>query len=253
MRTRALEHDTDAAAAWLARVYTPAARGVSVHRHRRARSASARPGSPNGWPRRIDGTAVLEDADNPFLADFYNERPGAALQAQLFYLLNRHRQLTGAPPGRPVRAHDGLRLPLRSRQDLRVSQSRRQRAVHLSAALRPAGRETCRHPISSSICRRRPTCCCGAFATSRPIPSASCPQPDADYVRELNEAYQHFFFHYTATPLLVVETSQFEPETSDEALDDLRAADQQRMGKRNAVLRAADAKDVDRTSFLLSS
>ena len=32
--------------------------------------------------------------ENPFLADFYTERPGAALQAQLFYLLNRHRQLT---------------------------------------------------------------------------------------------------------------------------------------------------------------
>ena len=47
------------------------------------------------------------------------------------------------------------------------------------------------------------------------------PQPDRRYLRELNEAYQHFFFHYTATPLLVVETSQFDPETSDEALDDL--------------------------------
>ena len=42
---------------------------------------------------RIDGTTLLEDDDNPFLADFYNERPGAALQAQFFYLLNRHRQL----------------------------------------------------------------------------------------------------------------------------------------------------------------
>ena len=36
----------------------------------------------------------------------------------------------------------------------------------------------------------------------------------AEYLRELNEAYQHFFFHYTATPLLVVETSQFDPETT---------------------------------------
>src|ERR1700724_4123343 len=32
--------------------------------------------------------------ENPFLADFYADRPGAALQAQLFYLLNRHRQQT---------------------------------------------------------------------------------------------------------------------------------------------------------------
>jgi deoxyadenosine/deoxycytidine kinase len=45
--------------------------------------------------------------------------------------------------------------------------------------------------------------------------------PDETYVRELNEAYQHFFFHYTATPLLVVETSHFDPETDDAALEDL--------------------------------
>jgi deoxyadenosine/deoxycytidine kinase len=45
--------------------------------------------------------------------------------------------------------------------------------------------------------------------------------PDPDYLRELNEAYHHFFFHYNATPLLVVETSEFDSEASDEALDDL--------------------------------
>jgi deoxyadenosine/deoxycytidine kinase len=45
--------------------------------------------------------------------------------------------------------------------------------------------------------------------------------PDAAYVRELNEAYQHFFFHYSATPLLVVETSQLDLHANDEALDDL--------------------------------
>src|SRR4030095_6501197 len=41
---------------------------------------------------RLDATAVLEESENPFLADFYNARAGAALQVQLFYLLNRHRQ-----------------------------------------------------------------------------------------------------------------------------------------------------------------
>jgi deoxyadenosine/deoxycytidine kinase len=47
------------------------------------------------------------------------------------------------------------------------------------------------------------------------------PDPGPDYIRELNEAYQHFFFHYTTTPLLVVETSQVDLNASDEALDDL--------------------------------
>ena len=41
---------------------------------------------------RLDATAVLEERDNPFLDDFYSGRTGAALQTQLFYLLNRHRQ-----------------------------------------------------------------------------------------------------------------------------------------------------------------
>ena len=41
---------------------------------------------------RLDATTVLEETDNPFLADFYSGHAGAALQAQLFFLLNRHRQ-----------------------------------------------------------------------------------------------------------------------------------------------------------------
>jgi deoxyadenosine/deoxycytidine kinase len=52
-------------------------------------------------------------------------------------------------------------------------------------------------------------------------PDAVRLDPDPDYLRELNEAYHHFFFHYNSTPLLVVETSEFDSDASDEALDDL--------------------------------
>ena len=72
-------------------------------------------------------------------------------------------------------------------------------------------------------------------------PEADAFEPDAEYLRELNEAYHHFFFHYDATPLLVVETSQFDSDVSDEALDDLvkqMSAD----GRRHALLRAARTK-----------
>ena len=60
-----------------------------------------------------------------------------------------------------------------------------------------------------------------AARAAHATPRRSRFEPDADYLRELNEAYHHFFFHYNATPLLVVETSQFDSEASDEALDDL--------------------------------
>ena len=52
-------------------------------------------------------------------------------------------------------------------------------------------------------------------------PEVAAFEPDPEYLKELNEAYHHFFFHYDATPLLVVETSQFDSDASDEALDDL--------------------------------
>jgi deoxyguanosine kinase len=42
-----------------------------------------------------------------------------------------------------------------------------------------------------------------------------------EYVRELNEAYNHFFFHSNASPLLVVETSQLDLSWGEEALTDL--------------------------------
>ena len=45
--------------------------------------------------------------------------------------------------------------------------------------------------------------------------------PDGPYLQELNEAYHHFFFHYTASPLLVVETSGFGARPTDEVVDDL--------------------------------
>src|SRR5512139_1239607 len=43
--------------------------------------------------RKFDAHRVLEKLDNPFLSEFYQDKPGAAFQAQLFFLLSRYRQL----------------------------------------------------------------------------------------------------------------------------------------------------------------
>jgi deoxyguanosine kinase len=41
---------------------------------------------------RFAGVKVLEDVDNPFLGDFYADRPGAAFQTELYFLLSRYKQ-----------------------------------------------------------------------------------------------------------------------------------------------------------------
>ena len=167
------------------------------------------------------GTTILEDTENPFLADFYAERPGAALQAQLFYLLNRHRQLTGKRQADLflqtticdyVFDKDKIFAYLNlDDNELFIYQ----RLFDLLARDVP--------PPDLVVYLQAPTeLLMQRLARAAPSdPDREVPMPAEEYLRELNEAYQHFFFHYTATPLLVVETSEFDPESDDAALDEL--------------------------------
>jgi deoxyadenosine/deoxycytidine kinase len=172
---------------------------------------------------RLDATTILEDADNPFLADFYGDRPGAALQAQLFYLLNRHRQLTGlrqADLFLQTTVCDYLFDKDKIFAYLNLDDNELfiyQRLYDLLARDIPVPDLVVYLQAPTEILLER----LGRRTEDPEDPENAVPRPDEDYVRELNEAYQHFFFHYTATPLLVVETSEFDPDTDDAALDDL--------------------------------
>jgi deoxyguanosine kinase len=169
---------------------------------------------------RLDATTILEDADNPFLVDFYADRPGAALQAQLFYLLNRHRQLTGVRQADlflQATVCDYLFDKDKIFAYLNLDDNELfiyQRLFDLLARDIPAPDLVVylQAPTDVLIDRLRRQPADG---------EGDLPRVGEDYLKELNEAYQHFFFHYTATPLLVVETSEFDPETDDSALDDL--------------------------------
>jgi deoxyadenosine/deoxycytidine kinase len=168
---------------------------------------------------RIEGTTLLEDAENPFLADFYHERPGAALQAQLFYLLNRHRQLIGMRQV-DLFQHTIVCDYLFDKDKIFAYLNLDDNELFIYQRLY----ELLARDIAAPdlvIYLQAPADVLLKRLKSRPIdPERSVPAPDAEYLRELNEAYQHFFFHYSATPLLVVETSQFDAD-DDEALDDL--------------------------------
>ncbi len=169
---------------------------------------------------RLDATAVLEDPENPFLADFYGGRPGASLQAQLFYLLNRHRQLVAlrqADLFAQTTVCDYLFDKDKIFAYLNLDDNELfiyQRLYELLARDVP--------PPDLVIYLQAPTEVLVRRLRDRTRrEETDTPEPDPDYIREVNEAYQHFFFHYSATPLLVVETSQVDLPASDVAMDDL--------------------------------
>jgi deoxyguanosine kinase len=186
---------------------------------------------------RIDGDTILEDADNPFLADFYNDRPGAALQAQLFYLLNRHRQLMGLRQADLFR-HTMVCDYLFDRDKIFAYLNLDDNELFIYQRLYELLSRDIAVP-DLVIYLQAPTDVLLRRLKERPGDAErQIATPDSEYLRELNEAYQHFFFHYTSTPLLVVETSQFDPETSNEALDDLvRQINQMGKGTRYYVPR----------------
>jgi deoxyadenosine/deoxycytidine kinase len=186
---------------------------------------------------RLDAALVLEEIDNPFLPDFYSDRPGAALQAQLFYLLNRHRQQTSlrqADLFSQLTIADYLFDKDKIFAYLNLDDNELfiyQRLYDLLARDVPTPDLVIYLQAPTDILIRR-------IRARRSDADDSAFEPDEEYVRELNEAYHHFFFHYDATPLLVVETSQFDSEVSDEALDDLvKQIDQMGAGTRYYVPR----------------
>jgi deoxyadenosine/deoxycytidine kinase len=169
---------------------------------------------------RLDAALVLEDPENPFLADFYAERPGAALQAQLFYLLNRHRQQTTLRQTdlfSQITVSDYLFDKDKIFAYLNLDDNELfiyQQLYELLSREVPSPDLVIYLQAPTDVLLRR------LRARERDM-ETDTPTASPDYLRELNVAYNHFFFHYETTPLLVVETSQFDSTVSEDAVDDL--------------------------------
>ena len=147
-------------------------------------------------------------------------RPGAALQTQMFFLLNRHRQqlafrqtdlFTQTTVCDYLFDKDKIFAYL-NLDDNELFIYQRLYDLLSADVVAPDLVVYLQAPTETLVRRLR---------DRRQDQEPQLPEPDAGYLREVNEAYQHFFFHYTATPLLVVDTSHADFISSDQALDDL--------------------------------
>jgi deoxyadenosine/deoxycytidine kinase len=167
----------------------------------------------------LDATAVLEEGENPFLVESQAGRPGAAFQAQLFFTLARHRQLLGLRQRdlfSQVTVCDFLFERDRIHAFLSLDDNELfiyQRLFELLSRDVP--------PPDLVVYLQAPTDVLRKRLKERERRDPSPRNRIFPRLPELNEAFNHFFFHYTATPLLVVETSQLDLSWPDAALDDL--------------------------------
>ncbi len=169
--------------------------------------------------KKFQGVKVLEDIDNPFLPDFYKKRKGAAFQTQLFFLLSRYQQqreiaqidlFSGLVIADYTFAKDKIFACLNLDDSelliyeklyglLSESVPRPDLVIYLQGSL-----ETCMRRV-----RKR------GLAMEKGL--------SVEYVRQLIEAYNYYFYHYEETPLLVVDTNEIDFVNRPEHFEDLVA------------------------------
>jgi deoxyadenosine/deoxycytidine kinase len=167
---------------------------------------------------RLDANKVLEDwSENPFLRPFYDGKPGVAFQTELFFLLSRYRQqqeLTQRKLFTQATLSDYVFEKSRLFAYLNLDDSELLIFEKLFALLA----ESVPRP-DLVVYLQAPTEGLMKRVKTRGRPEET--NFSEEYMAEVNRAYNHYFFHYTATPLLVVNTADVDFVRNPEDLDDL--------------------------------
>ncbi|MEE8201971.1 MAG: deoxynucleoside kinase [Candidatus Acidoferrales bacterium] len=155
---------------------------------------------------RLHGRLLADRTDNPHLGDFYAEKPGGSFRAQMCFLLARYRQLHDL-----ALEHDPRPLIC----DYLFEKDR------IFAALNLADAELKIYEQYYELFRpqlRTPDLVIYLQATPavlrqrlRKGPAAVMERDISDaYLKAVVDAYEHFFFRYSASDLLVINTSEID-------------------------------------------
>ena len=166
---------------------------------------------------RLHAQRVSEPEDNPFLAGFYDGEPGAAYQAQFAFLIQRFEQLKALEVGPNTRKtivadyifeKDKLFACI-NLNDTELTIYNRY-YEHFRAQL-PTPDLVIYLQATPEVLKKR-------------LKKKDAPGERAisdDYIEEVAKAYDHFFFHYSASDLLVVNTSDIDFVDRHEDLQEL--------------------------------
>ena len=167
---------------------------------------------------RLDAKIILEQFDNnPFLEKFYVDRKRFAFQTQMFFLINRFKQQQELHQGDLFAEHticDYIFEKDRIFAYLNLSKDE----LNLYESIYPLLARTLRKPdlvifLQSSTDRLL----YNIKSRNRKVERAIT----RSYIEELSEAYNHFFFRYSTTPLLIVNSSDIDFVSNEKDFDEL--------------------------------
>jgi deoxyguanosine kinase len=165
---------------------------------------------------RLHAKRIYDCEDNPFLSSFYEDVPGSAFRAQMYFLFERHRRLkeaaVDAVSGTVV--SDFLFEKDRVFANINLDNEELRLYDHyfdlLSRDL-PLPDLVVYLQASPEVLRQR--------IGKKREPSEA--EVSDEYLEEVVRAYEHFFFRYTGSDLLVVNTSEIDFVERDADLQQL--------------------------------
>ena len=147
---------------------------------------------------------VLEEVEeNPFLKDFYRDRARYAFQTQMHFLFSRYQQQRGL---RQLELFSERLVAdyLFQKDSIFAGLNLSERELALYERLVGWLELEVMKPDVVVYLQATPDMLMERIARrARPYEK----EMDRDYLRQLNEAYNHFFFHFVDSPLLVVNTN----------------------------------------------
>ena len=167
---------------------------------------------------RLDATSLFEEwKQNPFLQPFYDGKPGAAFQVELFYLLSRYRQQQELLQ-RKLFAQHTLCDYVFEKSKLFAYLNLEDSELLIYEKLYSLLSESVPRP-DLVIYLQAPTDV--LLRRIRARKRAEEAALSEEYLAEVNRAYSHYFFHYSQTPLLVVNTTDVDFVKNPDDVDDL--------------------------------
>jgi deoxyguanosine kinase len=154
---------------------------------------------------RLHARRVFDPEDNPFLADFYKEKPGSAFRAQMYFLIERHRRLDEVQQGDADAPLVSDFLFEKDKIFAYINLDNEELKLYeryfeaFSVALKP--------PDLVIYLQATPEVLRERIARKK---SPAEKQISRAYLEEVVRAYEHFFFRYSASDLLVINTSEID-------------------------------------------
>jgi deoxyadenosine/deoxycytidine kinase len=167
---------------------------------------------------RFGASLVLEEVEkNPFLMDFYKDRKRFAFQTQVYFLLSRFKQqqeLLERDLFRSRMISDYLFWKDRIFASITLSE----RELYLYEKILPILEKDIPKPDLVIYLQTAPE-----FLLKRIKEKGRDFEKglDSEYISHLVESYNHFFFHYNSSPLLVVKNDNLDFQRKPGQLEDL--------------------------------